>query len=51
MKELLARTKELIAQKAFPAPEVGSISYMMSKQQCLSDTLVEELTKRCAEFH
>jgi hypothetical protein len=36
--QILARMKELIAQKAFPAPEIGSMSYMMSKEQYLSDT-------------
>ncbi len=38
--QILARLKELIAQKAFPAPEVGSMSYMMSKHQYLSDANV-----------
>jgi len=35
--QMATRLKELVAQKAFPAPEVGSMSYMMSKQQYLSD--------------
>jgi hypothetical protein len=35
--QILARMKELMAQKAFPAPEIGSMSYMMSKHQYLSD--------------
>jgi hypothetical protein len=35
--QMVTRLKELIAQKAFPAPEVGSMSYMMSKQQYTSD--------------
>ncbi|HEY2511448.1 MAG TPA: hypothetical protein VGI39_11355 [Polyangiaceae bacterium] len=37
--QILARMKALVAQKAFPAPEVGSMSYMMSKQQYLSDAI------------
>lgn len=35
--QMVTRLKELIAQKTFPAPEVGSMSYMMSKQQYTSD--------------
>jgi hypothetical protein len=35
--QMVIRLKELIAQKAFPAPEVGSMSYMMSKRQYTSD--------------
>lgn len=35
--QIVTRLKELIAQKAFPAPEVGSMSYMMSKHQYLGD--------------
>jgi hypothetical protein len=34
---ILARVKELMAQKAFPAPEVGSMSYMLSKNQWVND--------------
>jgi hypothetical protein len=37
MDQMVARLKELVAQKAFPAPEIGSMSYMMSKSQYLSD--------------
>jgi hypothetical protein len=36
--EILAKLKQLVADKAFPAPEIGSMSYMMSKQQYLSDS-------------
>jgi hypothetical protein len=36
--QILARMRELMAQGAFVAPEVGSMSYMMSKLQYLSDT-------------
>jgi hypothetical protein len=36
--QMLARMRELIAQKAFPTPEIGSMSYMLSKQQYLSDS-------------
>jgi hypothetical protein len=35
--QILARMKELVAQKAFPTPEIGSMSYMMSKHQYLND--------------
>jgi hypothetical protein len=35
--QIVARLKELTAQRAFPVPEVGSMSYMMSKLQYLSD--------------
>jgi hypothetical protein len=35
--QMVSRLKELVAQKAFPAPEVGSMSYMMSKHQYTSD--------------
>jgi hypothetical protein len=35
--QILAKMKELVAQKAFSAPEIGSMSYMMSKDQYLSD--------------
>jgi hypothetical protein len=38
--QMVARLKELIAQKAFPAPEIGSMSYMLSKQQYLNDEAV-----------
>jgi hypothetical protein len=34
--QILLRMKELMAQKAFPAPEIGSMSYMMSKHQYLN---------------
>jgi hypothetical protein len=37
--EMVTRLRELLAQKAFPAPEVGSMSYMMSKHQHLSDAV------------
>jgi hypothetical protein len=37
MEQMVARLKELVAQKAFPAPEIGAMSYMMSKHQHLSD--------------
>jgi hypothetical protein len=35
--QMLARMKELVAQKSFATPEIGSMSYMMSKSQYLSD--------------
>jgi hypothetical protein len=35
--DILTRLKALVSAKAFPAPEVGSMSYMMSKHQYLSD--------------
>ena len=35
--QMVARLKQLVADKAFPALEIGSMSYMMSKQQYLSD--------------
>jgi hypothetical protein len=35
--QILARLKQLTAEKAFPAPDIGSMSYMLSKQQYLSD--------------
>jgi hypothetical protein len=38
--QILAKMKELIAQKAFPAPEIGSMSYMMSSRQYLGDDAV-----------
>ena len=34
---ILARMKEAIAKKEFGPPEIGSMSYMMSKQQYLDD--------------
>jgi hypothetical protein len=34
---ILARMKESIAKKEFAPPEIGSMSYMMSKSQYLSD--------------
>jgi hypothetical protein len=34
---ILARTKESIARKEFGPPEIGSMSYMMSKSQYLND--------------
>ncbi len=34
--QILARLRDLMAQKAFPAPEIGSMSYMMSKRQYLN---------------
>jgi hypothetical protein len=34
---ILARMKESIAKKEFDPPEIGSMSYMMSKSQYLSD--------------
>jgi hypothetical protein len=34
---ILARMKELVAAKAFPVPEIGSMSYMLSKEQYLGD--------------
>jgi hypothetical protein len=37
--QILARMKELVAQKTFPAPEIGSMSYMLSKHQYLSDAM------------
>jgi hypothetical protein len=36
--EILARVKESIAKKEFGPPEIGSMSYMLSKGQVLSDT-------------
>jgi hypothetical protein len=36
--EILARMKNAIAKKEIGPPEIGSMSYMMSKQQYLSDT-------------
>jgi hypothetical protein len=38
--QMVIRLKELIAKKAFPALELGSMSYMMSKQQYLNDAFV-----------
>jgi|RhiMetdeSRZDD1v2_1073273.scaffolds.fasta_scaffold07044_18 hypothetical protein len=35
--EILARMKDAIAKKEFGPPEIGSMSYMMSKQQYLGD--------------
>jgi hypothetical protein len=35
---MLARMKESIAKKEFGPPEIGSMSYMMSKSQYLTDT-------------
>jgi hypothetical protein len=37
---MVARLKELIAKGAFPALEIGAMSYMLSKQQYLSDEAV-----------
>jgi hypothetical protein len=34
---IVARMKELIARNAFPAPEIGSMSYMLSKDQYTSE--------------
>jgi predicted DNA-binding transcriptional regulator AlpA len=36
--EILARLKDGVAKKEFPRPEIGSMSYMMSKEQYLGDT-------------
>jgi hypothetical protein len=36
--QILERTKGAIAKKEFGAPEIGSMSYMMSKQQYLNDS-------------
>jgi hypothetical protein len=38
--EILARVKDAIAKKEFSPPEIGSMSYMMSKQQYLKDAAV-----------
>jgi hypothetical protein len=38
--QMLARLRELVEAKAFPALEVGSMSYMLSKQQYLNDAAV-----------
>jgi hypothetical protein len=38
--EILARMKGAIAKKELEAPEIGSMSYMMSKQQYLNDGAV-----------
>jgi hypothetical protein len=38
--QILARIKESIAKKEFGPPEIGSMSYMMSKQQYLNDRYV-----------
>jgi hypothetical protein len=38
--EILARVKDAIAKKELSAPEIGSMSYMMSKQQYLNDGVV-----------
>jgi len=38
--EILARVKDAIAKKEFSQPEIGSMSYMMSKQQYLNDGAV-----------
>jgi hypothetical protein len=38
--QIFTRLKELVAKKAFPTPEIGSMSYMLSKQQYLSDAFV-----------
>ena len=35
--EIKARTKAALEKKEFPQPEVGAMSYMMSKQQYLAD--------------
>jgi len=35
--EILAHMKEAVAQKQFGPPEIGSMSYMMSRQQYLND--------------
>ena len=35
--EILARVKDAIAKKELGSPEIGSMSYMMSKQQYLND--------------
>ncbi len=38
--EILARVKDAIAKKELSPPEIGSMSYMMSKQQYLNDGAV-----------
>jgi hypothetical protein len=38
--QMVTRLKELVAKKAFPAPEIGAMSYMLSKHQYLSDEIV-----------
>jgi hypothetical protein len=37
--QILARLKELIVQKAFPALEIGSMSYMLSKDQYVGEAV------------